>query len=99
MEEFCQSFAANLLSDSSVKDFDLATIDRAANCSDSIPIGTGLIAQTAQEFRALGRQGERHRNLCHVEQSETSLIIAIVAQRRRYSEILRFAQNDNEACE
>jgi hypothetical protein len=56
-------------------------VNRAANDADAISISARFISEPAQEFRALGRQGERHRNLCHVEQSETSLITSLRKSR------------------
>jgi hypothetical protein len=40
--------------------------DRAANDADAISISARFISELAQEFRTLGRQGERNRNSCHV---------------------------------
>ena len=50
-------------------------VNRAANDADAISISARFVSEPAQEFRALGGQGECNRNPCHVERSETSLII------------------------
>src|SRR6267154_3322897 len=39
-------------------------IDRAVNDAEAIAISARFISEPAQEFGALGRQGERHRNHC-----------------------------------
>src|SRR5258707_14764153 len=36
--------------------------DRAANDADAVPISARFISEPAQEFRTLGRQGERNGN-------------------------------------
>ncbi len=68
-EKFSDAFSADVFTDTRVNDFDWTMVDRAANDADAISISARFISEPAQEFRALGRQGERHRNSCHVEQS------------------------------
>jgi hypothetical protein len=62
LQKFSHTLPANLFSDASMKDFNRAIIDLAANCPDAIAISPGFIAQTAQEFRAFRRQSKRHRD-------------------------------------
>src|SRR5262245_38587495 len=63
-EKFPDPVPADVFTDAGVKDFNCAVVNRAANDADAFSISAGFISEAAQEFRALGRQGERHRNHC-----------------------------------
>src|SRR4029077_18613466 len=61
-EKLSNAFPADVFTDTRVNDFDCAMVNRAANHADALLISVRFISEPAQEFRALGRQGERHRN-------------------------------------
>ena len=54
VQKFSQPLSADLLPDTGMKNFNRAILDLAANYSDAITLGTGLVCQAAQEFRAFG---------------------------------------------
>jgi hypothetical protein len=58
-----------------MKDFDRTMVNRAANYAETVAIDASLISKPADEFRTLGWQSERHSNPCHIERSETPLVI------------------------
>jgi hypothetical protein len=68
-EKLSDALAADVFTDTRLNDFDCAMADRASNDADAISISARFVSEPAEEFRALGRQGERHCNPCHVEQS------------------------------
>jgi hypothetical protein len=61
-QEFSKSLSADLLPDAGMKNFNRAILDLAANCSDTIAISSGFVAERVDEFRAFGRQSKRDRN-------------------------------------
>src|SRR5512132_354015 len=61
-EKLSNAFPADVFTDTRVNDFDCAMFNRAANDADAISISARFISKPAQDFRALGRQGERLRN-------------------------------------
>jgi hypothetical protein len=62
LQKLSKSLSANLLADAGMKNFNRAILDLAANCSDTIAIGSKFVAERVDEFRAFGRQSKRNRN-------------------------------------
>src|SRR5439155_17809748 len=62
LQEFSHLLPAHFCSNASMYDFNRVIIDLSANYPDIIAINLGIVAQTAQEFRAFGRQSKRNRN-------------------------------------
>jgi len=62
LQKFSESLSANLLANAGMKNFNRAILDLAANCSDTIAVSSGFVAEQVDEFRAFGRQSKRDRN-------------------------------------